>query len=124
MDLDFIQQEGGLEHVKDISKGLKANRRSFLDSLKQKEPLLGALISSMLEFNPYLRKSAAELMDHPYFDDIRIKQNELSCNSKLLLEIDRDESFDPKSSLFTLSDDELRHAVSKIMLKWDKNHKR
>lgn len=25
----------------------------------------------MLEFNPYMRSSAREILDHPYFDDIR-----------------------------------------------------
>ena len=68
-------------------------------------------MESMLEFNPYLRKSAAELLEHPFFADIRVKQNEMSSKTKLLLEIDKDESYDPESSKFTLSDDKIEAMI-------------
>jgi len=43
----------------------------------------------MLQFNPYLRPTARELLKNPIFDEIRIKDNEISAPHKIVLEIDR-----------------------------------
>ena len=42
----------------------------------------------LLEFNPYFRPSARELLKHPVFDNIRIKENEVSADYKIIVEID------------------------------------
>lgn len=48
----------------------------------------------MLEINPYFRFSARELLKNPFFDDIRIVDNERQAPEKIKLPIDQDESFD------------------------------
>lgn len=48
----------------------------------------------MLEFNPYLRPSAKELLSLKYFDDVRDDELENSSPFKLNLEVDTDESYD------------------------------
>jgi len=48
----------------------------------------------MLQFNPYLRSSTRELIKDPYFDDIRIPENENRAPTKINLEIDEDGCFD------------------------------
>lgn len=61
----------------------------------------------MLQFNPYLRHSARELLKEPYFDDIRIAENERRSPGKLLLETDRDLTYDyeqGKALAFTKTD--------------------
>lgn len=40
------------------------------------------LLRKMLEFNPYFRFSADECLAHPYFDDVRNKDLETTCDSK------------------------------------------
>ena len=47
----------------------------------------------MLEINPYFRKSARELIKNPYFDEIRVKDNEEHAPVKIKLDIDADGSF-------------------------------
>jgi hypothetical protein len=42
----------------------------------------------LLEFNPYFRPTARELLKHSLFDDIRIKENEVSADYKIIIEID------------------------------------
>ena len=55
-------------------------------------------MKSLLEFNPYFRPSAKELVAHPFFDDIRVVSNEHSSKEKLTLDVDKDENFNPDTS--------------------------
>jgi hypothetical protein len=52
------------------------------------------ILTWLLEFNPYLRCSAAELLKSSLFDPVRNHQQEKSAPFKIKLEIDRDASFD------------------------------
>ena len=61
----------------------------------------------MLQFNPYMRLSAKEILANPYFNDIRIPMNEESSPSKFKFDIDQADSFDydtGKSPKFTKLD--------------------
>ena len=42
----------------------------------------------MLQFNPYLRPSAKELLDHPFFNEVRQEENEVQSKVHLRLDID------------------------------------
>ena len=46
----------------------------------------------MLEFNPYLRPTAKELLKHPIFNSIRIKVNETVAPCKIIIDIDKNRS--------------------------------
>ena len=62
--------------------------------MKHISPELKAILKSMLEFNPYFRASAKEVLQNKYFDDIRIPMNEGNAPYKLKFEIDADNAFD------------------------------
>ena len=46
------------------------------------------MLESMLQVNPYMRPSASELLKNPIFDDMRFKDLEKGCQSKVQLEVD------------------------------------
>mgnify|MGYP000105742680 FL=1 len=48
----------------------------------------------MLEFNPFFRSSAREILKDTIFDDIRIHDNERQAPTKLKLAVDNDDAFD------------------------------
>ena len=52
------------------------------------------ILSSLLEFNPYLRPTAKELLKHPIFNKIRIKPNEFYAPYKIVIDIDKKRSRD------------------------------
>ena len=42
----------------------------------------------MLEFNPYFRPTAKDLLKNPIFDNIRKAENESTASSRIVLECD------------------------------------
>ena len=58
------------------------------------------LLEQMLQFNPYFRPKAAELLKNPIFDTIRIPANEGKGNHKIVLNFDRE-----NASLFKGADE-------------------
>ena len=88
-DLDFIKQENAIKYIKSFPP------RSKLD-LQEKYPgtdTLGLeLLNQMLEFNPNKRTSAAEALLNPYFDEVRIPEQE---------------TFEPLAVDLTFDDEEL-----------------
>ena len=43
----------------------------------------------MLEFNPYYRPTARELLNNPIFDKIRVKRMEQPAPKKIVIDIDK-----------------------------------
>ena len=58
LSLNFIETEQHIKQVKELGLGLLCNHNTFLDPLKKAEPQLAEILESMLEFNPYFRKTA------------------------------------------------------------------
>ena len=52
------------------------------------------ILDSVIQFNPYYRKSASECLKIAYFDDIRDEEKEIHKLEKVMLDIDQDEAFD------------------------------
>lgn len=73
------------------------------------------LLQKMLEFNPYLRPSARELLEHKYFDPIRVSTNESSAKEKLCLEIDSDVNFDPSTCEFKWTNEQLLDKIHSLL---------
>ncbi len=59
----------------------------------------------MLEFNPYFRRSAAELLKSPVFDDIRDPSMEQAAPRKLELRADKS-NYDYTEEEWSVSDSE------------------
>ena len=118
-DLSFMTDEPAIQYIKDMSKTLKAEKvksESELDSIKNR----------MLQMNPYFRCSAAELLKDKIFDQLRINKNERSAQEKILLDIDRDESFNyetGKSEKYTFKDykEIVQNEVSEVHSQWLEN---
>lgn len=69
------------------------------------------MLKCMLEFNPYMRPSMAEIMKHKFFDDIRNPINEHKSSGKLLLPEDSSSNFDYEKSNFKADPKELAQKV-------------
>ena len=78
-----------------VNKEFKGKQRNqWRDRLPHISLELLEIITCCLEFNPYFRSSAAEIIKDKWFDDIRLEDIEHRANAKLQLEVDRDENFD------------------------------
>jgi len=53
-----------------------------------------ALLTEMLEFNPFFRSSAAECLKNPVFDSIRVPALELPAKVQVQLDIDTIDAYD------------------------------
>ena len=112
--LAFIMDSGCKDHVKNLSQGIPPPDASILNKLKCSDKLLVDLLKSMLEFNPYLRPSAKELLHHPVFDEIRGKID-FVCDFKLLIDIDKDEMYDAETTEFKMTKEELIDQIKTII---------
>ena len=65
----------------------------------------------MLQFNPYFRPSAKELLQHSYFDDIRTPQFEQYQPHRQQFEFDTDACFDLEANDFRTSLTALRKSL-------------
>ena len=52
------------------------------------------LLNKILKFNPFLRYSAHESLNHPVFDKIRDRESEFESKAWLFLDVDQDGAFD------------------------------
>ena len=46
------------------------------------------ILEQLLHFNPYMRPTAKELLKHPFFDNLRIPENEVNADHKIVVAID------------------------------------
>jgi len=66
-----------------------------------------SLLKSLLEFNPYFRKSAKECLQNPMFEDLLFNNFDKLKFPKVQLDIDKDDAFDYEkgsSSKYKLKD--------------------
>ena len=99
-DLSFMTDDPAIVYIQEMGKSLKPSRPDSNSDLEK-------LKDDMLKFNPFFRVSASELLKSKVFDEFRIKKNEKSASEKILLEIDKDESFNyesGKSDKYTFTD--------------------
>ena len=60
---------------------------------------LKEILSKMLQINPYLRPTAAELLSSSIFDKIRVKHLEKPSAEAILLPMDQKDSYQYESSI-------------------------
>lgn len=122
-DLSFISRDDSYNYVQKIittmgneaslggntkttQEGVSSlkNTFNFEKEFKDVPSEMVAILENMLQFNPYMRHSAIECLQSPLFAGIKISEQEITAPSKILLEVDKDESFDystATSSKFT-----------------------
>lgn len=84
---------------------------SKMSKLECADPGLLDILKSLLQFNPYMRPSAAELMKHRIFDDVRNMAKEAPSTNKMRLSIDSDDVFDQDSDDFNFTIDEINESL-------------
>ena len=75
-DLSFVQTKDANDYVKSLMKDEEVKVNNYLDDLNDTSPEMKRMLSSMLEFNPFFRSSAREVLKSKIFDEIRIENNE------------------------------------------------
>lgn len=70
----------------------------------------------MLQFNPYFRPTAKELLKSDYFDDVRKPNLEGLAPEKLLLDTDTDQAFDHEAMESNLSSATLQSMLNAKVL--------
>jgi len=73
----------------------------------------------MLQFNPYFRPNAKELLKHPIFDELRDKDLEKRSQYKILIDMDGDNSSGEKKKKELIS--EIQSNVIMQLVKFYKN---
>ena len=86
-DLSFMTDDPAIEYIESLNNTVKAPKISASNDLEK-------LKYQMLQFNPYFRCSAAEVIKHKNFDKIRLYSKEKSATEKIFLEIDSDKAYD------------------------------
>ena len=73
MDFSFITNQSVANYQNEINASIKSsNKKSLAEMFPNTSQELLAILQSMLEFNPFYRPTAKELLKHPIFDKIRI----------------------------------------------------
>lgn len=85
-DTAFITDDLALNYQKTVNNS--KDKTDFQNLFQKSSPKLVELLKSMLEFNPYFRSSAAELLKNSIFDTIRVPKFEKPSSLQLDLNID------------------------------------
>lgn len=86
--MSFLNDEEQVEYIKDIVSNIP-KFEDFSDKFLKTDPALQNILKQMLEFNPYFRPSAKQLLQNPIFDDLRQKNNENAAPFKIKLFFDK-----------------------------------
>lgn len=81
------------------------------------EPVI-ELLKAMLQFNPYLRPTASELLQHSFFDDVRDPTFEAKSRCRLELNVDSEANYDAATDGFKMKNEELRDEIYKFVAKF------
>ena len=95
-DLSFITEKQARDYVRAL-KSKKKSKTNFKKKLRFTTLSIVEIFESMIEFNPFFRKSASEYLKHDIFDPVRKEELELLAPFKIKLEVDNEETFDYKT---------------------------
>ena len=103
---EWIQEEESIKYVKSFAPREKINLQDLYPGTESGGI---ALLHRMLEFNPNKRISAVEAIADPYFDDIRLPEQEVFETPKINLPVDDEGKEDlPTHELRKLIIEEMR----------------
>ena len=103
-DLSFISNKAARTYVEEQvdSGNLKVDFSKEFDVTSNE---LTEVLQKMIEFNPYNRSFASELLKSPVFDSIRQPELEKPCPVRF--ELDLDDDFDYESFKSSISTDDI-----------------
>ena len=113
MQTCFITEPKAQDHLQKCNKGISDEPLEPGFGVKNKE--LRHLLECMLQFNPYFRPSAKELLKHPFFDSVRDSNMEKVKPSRIVLLCDKDENYDSTAKKFKMSKPFLRKQIREVM---------
>lgn len=90
---------------------LNIPEETSLKNLQIEDADIQDLLEKMLDFNPYFRPSAKELIDHPYFDEVRCPDYEAHKPKRIQLDFDKDKHYDLENIDFKFTLPELQAAL-------------
>jgi serine/threonine protein kinase len=88
IDLSNVVLKDTSDYVSSVHDKVKANV-GIKDLYPNNNPELVKLLSQMLEFNPYFRPSAKQLLKNKIFDEIRNLDNEKRADFKIKISADK-----------------------------------
>ena len=104
-DLMFTKKKDAVDYLLSLSSDNMT--QIYTQKIQGANEQLIDLLKSLIQLNPYFRKSAGECLKNQVFDEIRQPQNECSAPSKIKILVDKDEAFNyatGKSELYTHDD--------------------
>lgn len=75
---------------------MNPNRKGGLQKMLENEKIdtgFKEILLNLLTINPYFRWTAAECLEHPMFDDVRVIESEGQVAKKIKLQFDMDDAF-------------------------------
>ena len=106
--MSFITDPKALKYVKSLQSTRK--KINFEKEFPYTTKGITQIIGDMLEFNPYFRNSASEILKHKIFDGCRKKypDSEVEAEWKIQLVCDEKGSFDYEKCTTKLSIDDMK----------------
>ena len=74
-------------YINELNKCLE--KQNISDQFPGANPELVTIMKQMLEFNPYFRPSAKQLLKNKIFDSVRIKSNEVQATHSVVINVDK-----------------------------------
>ena len=104
-DKSFITDEAAMQY---LEMSLKHKHKNKLNSVFEKsDPQAVSLLNEMLQFNPYMRISAKDALQHPVFEKVRHAHFERPCPIQINQKIFNQDAYDYvdfKPTKYTVSD--------------------
>ena len=86
-DVSFVTDVKAQEYLKTFHTRPRANLKDIYPGIAEEG---FDLLQKMLQFNPYLRLSVDECLEHPYLTVARIPSREAECEQQIYLEIEKE----------------------------------
>ena len=90
-DFSHLTDEPQIQYAEGTYQQANEEKKLIRDQFKKSAPELIELLEQMLEFNPYFRPTARQLLKNKIFDSIRIPSIEERSPQKIVIDIDKNE---------------------------------
>ena len=91
-DLSFISSPEAKDYV--CNRQIDEGKIQFPIEFGMSDKQIGIILQQLLEFNPFFRRQAKEILKNPIFDKIRDPVLEKRASGKIKLKVDQEGAFD------------------------------